>query len=190
VCCPASSASTVHSRSRYSVIHVASHFVFAAARESSSYLLLGDGTKLTLAEFAELRFDAMDLVVLSACNTAIGGGHQQNGHEIEGLGALVRHQGANQVLATLWPVADMTTPTLMRTFYRNRFRDGLASPEALRQAQLDLLRGAIKPAANTRTRSLVDPDEESAGAGARPDSRHPFYWAPYILMGAISSPRP
>ena len=129
--------------SKYSVIHVASHFVFSAAREASSYLLLGDGSKLTLAEFGDLRFDAIDLVVLSACNTAVGGGHSQNGREIEGLGALVRHQGANQVLATLWPVADMTTASLMHAFYRNRYRAKLAPAEALRRAQLDLLRGAI-----------------------------------------------
>jgi CHAT domain-containing protein len=172
--------------SKYSVIHVASHFVFSAAREASSYLLLGDGSKLTLAEFADLRFDAIDLVVLSACNTAVGGGHTQNGREIEGLGALVRHQGANQVLATLWPVADMTTASLMHAFYRNRYRAKLAPAEALRRAQLDLLRGAIKPPANTAMRALVDPDEDEIAAKA--DTGHPFYWAPYILMGAFSEP--
>ncbi len=168
---------------QYSVIHVASHFVFAAAREESSYLLLGDGSKLTLAEFSDLRFDAMDLVVLSACNTAIGGGHNQNGREIEGLGALVRYQGANQVLATLWAVADMTTASFMRAFYRNRYRLKLAPPEALRRAQLDLLGGAVKFPSLMQTRALVDPDEDRADA--KPDARHPFYWAPYILMGTF-----
>jgi CHAT domain-containing protein/tetratricopeptide (TPR) repeat protein len=171
---------------KYSVIHVASHFVFSAAREASSYLLLGDGSKLTLAEFGDLRFDAIDLVVLSACNTAVGGGHSQNGREIEGLGALVRHQGANQVLATLWPVADMTTASLMHAFYRNRYRAKLKPAEALRRAQLDLLRGAIDIPANTAMRALVDPDEEQTVAKA--DTDHPFYWAPYILMGAFSEP--
>jgi CHAT domain-containing protein len=169
---------------QYSVIHVASHFVFAAAREDSSYLLLGDGSKLTLAEFSDLRFDAMDLVVLSACNTAIGAGHSQNGREVEGLGALVRYQGANQVLATLWPVADMATASLMGAFYRNRYRSKLAAPEALRRAQLDLLGGAVKSPERIRTRSLVDPDEDKTEAAR--DTRHPFYWAPYILMGAFA----
>lgn len=170
--------------SQYSVIHVASHFVFAAARESSSYLLLGDGSKLTLADFGDLRFDATDLVVLSACNTAVGGGHHQNGHEIEGLGALVRHQGANQVLATLWPVADMTTVALMRAFYRNRYSVGLSPQEALRGAQFTLLRGEMVSSADHHTRSLVDPDEERAD-GHVADTRHPYYWAPYILMAAL-----
>jgi CHAT domain-containing protein/tetratricopeptide (TPR) repeat protein len=170
--------------SQYSVIHVASHFVFATARENSSYLLLGDGSKLTLAEFGDLRFDTMDMVVLSACNTAIGGGHSQNGREIEGLGALVRYQGANQVLATLWPVADMTTASLMRAFYRNRYRSKLTPPEALRRAQLDLLTGAVKSPVRLQTRALVDPDEDRTDA--HPDASHPFYWAPYILMGAFA----
>jgi CHAT domain-containing protein len=172
--------------SQYSVIHVASHFVFSTAREASSYLLLGDGSKLTLAEFGDLRFDAIDLVVLSACNTAVGGGHSQNGREIEGLGALVRYQGANQVLATLWPVADMTTASLMHAFYRNRYRAKLAPAEALRRAQLDVLRGAADPPTNTSTRALVDPDEDQTAA--KTDTGHPFYWAPYILMGAFSEP--
>jgi CHAT domain-containing protein/tetratricopeptide (TPR) repeat protein len=171
--------------SQYSVIHVASHFVFAAARESSSYLLLGDGSKLTLAEFADLRFDAMDLVVLSACNTAIGGGHHQNGHEIEGLGALVRHQGASQVLATLWPVADMTTVSLMRAFYRNCYRAGLAPPEALRRAQLSLLNGGNEASAAGAERCLVDPDDNYSAGDGTVDTRHPFYWAPYILMSGL-----
>ena len=172
--------------SQYSVIHVASHFVFSAAREASSYLLLGDGSKLTLAEFGDLRFDAIDLVVLSACNTAVGGGHSQNGREIEGLGALVRYQGANQVLATLWPVADMTTASLMHAFYRNRYRAKLGPAEALRRAQLDLLRGALEPPASTAMRALVDPDEDEIATKA--NTGHPFYWAPYILMGAFSEP--
>ena len=48
--------------SQYSVIHVASHFVFSAAREASSYLLLGDGSKLTLAEFGDLRLTPLTLL--------------------------------------------------------------------------------------------------------------------------------
>lgn len=167
--------------SKYSVIHVASHFVFEATREPSSYLLLGDGSKLTLAELGDLRFDAMDLVVLSACNTAVGAGR---GHEIEGLGALVRHQGAHQVLATLWPVVDLTTAALMRAFYRNRYTADLSPPESLRRAQLRLLRGAMKSSAKVRTRCLVDPDEDRGEASPPADTRHPFYWAPYILIGS------
>jgi CHAT domain-containing protein len=168
-----------------SVVHVASHFVFEAAHEASSYLVLGDGSRLTLAELAELRFTDVELVVLSACNTAIGGGHRQSGREIEGLGALVRHQGGRRVLATLWPVADRATATLMRGFYRNQFEAALAAPEALRRAQLALIGDRSASHGELVMRSLIDPADEPADHGPYPGTSHPFYWAPYILMGEL-----
>src|SRR5262249_40359571 len=118
-----------------------------------------------------------------ACNTAIGGGHRQSGREIEGLGALVRHQGGRRVLATLWPVADRATATLMRAFYRNQFAAALAAPEALRRAQLALIGDHSASPSELVTRSLVDPADEQADRGPFPGTSHPFYWAPYILMG-------
>jgi len=165
------------------VLHVASHFVFAVARETSSYLQLGDGSRLTLSELQQLRFDGVDLVVLSACNTAVAAGHHQNGREIEGLGALVRGHGAGDVVATLWSVADLTTAALMRAFYENRYIQGIASPEALRRAQLSLLRGDVKSALWPRTRGLIDPDDDPNEYRRRVGAAHPFYWAPYVLMG-------
>jgi CHAT domain-containing protein/tetratricopeptide (TPR) repeat protein len=172
-----------------SVVHVASHFVFEAAHEASSYLVLGDGSRLTLAELAELRFTDVELVVLSACNTAIGGGHRQSGREIEGLGALVRHQGGRRVLATLWPVADRATATLMRGFYRNQFEAALTAPEALRRAQLALIDDRSASRGELVMRSLIDPADEPADGGTYAGTSHPFYWAPYILMGETADDR-
>jgi CHAT domain-containing protein len=54
----------------------------------------------------------------------------------------------------------------------------------MRRAQLDFLSGAVKTPARIQTRALVDPDEDRTEA--KPDVRHPFYWAPYILMGAFA----
>jgi CHAT domain-containing protein/tetratricopeptide (TPR) repeat protein len=174
-----------------SVIHIASHFVFEAAHEAASYLLLGDGARLTMSELAQLRFQDVELVVLSACNTAIGGGHRQSGREIEGLGAMVRHQGGRRVLATLWPVADLATATLMRGFYRNHYEADFTPPEALRRAQLELMRDhRFAPRTRAATRSLVDPDEEQEDRGLYRGTSHPFYWAPYILMGEAMDPAP
>jgi CHAT domain-containing protein len=174
-----------------SVVHIASHFVFEAAQEASSYLVLGDGSRLTLSELAELPFQETELVVLSACNTAIGGGHrqsgQESGREIEGLGAMVRHQGGRAVLATLWPVADLATAGLMHDFYRNRYEAGLAPAEALRRAQVALAGDKTAARAMTTTRTLIDPDEEP-DRGPYPGTSHPFYWAPYILMGEATDP--
>src|SRR5262249_17323293 len=50
-----------------SVVHIASHFAFRAAQEASSYLLLGDGTKLSLNDLVQMRFEGLELMVLSAC---------------------------------------------------------------------------------------------------------------------------
>jgi CHAT domain-containing protein len=131
------------------------------------------------------------VIAHSACDTDTGGGHRQSGREIEGFGALVQRQGARNVLATLWPVADLMTAALMRTFYRNRYVAGLALPDALRRAQLSLLSGAIRSDPWVQTRGLLFPEEEAEQmeGGARksragPD--HPFYWAPYILMGDVA----
>jgi len=165
------------------VLHIASHFAFAVAQETSSYLQLGDGSRLTISELQEVRFDGVDLMVLSACNTAVSAGHHQNGREVEGLGAMVRGGGAGDVVATLWPVADLTTPALMRAFYENRYIQGIALPEALRRAQLSLLRADVNSAPRPRTRGLIDPDDDPNENRVRVSAAHPFYWAPYVLMG-------
>jgi CHAT domain-containing protein len=167
------------------VIHIASHFVFRAAEEASSYLLLGDGSKLTLHDLARLRFDDVDLMVLSACDTGTGGGHRQSGREIEGLGAMARRRGARNVVATLWPVKDFTTAALMRAFYRNRYERGLEPAEALRRAQLSFLDGTIEAVARTRTRGFL-PEAEDAPDGNSLHAAHPYHWAPYMLMGDAS----
>ena len=167
--------------SRYSVIHIASHFAFRAAQEASSYLLLGDGSKLTLADLARLDFTGVELMVLSACDTATGGGHGQSGREIEGLGALARHQGARSVIATLWPVRDFATALIMRRFYQSYFQRGLEPPEALRQAQLSIRSAAIGEGTVGLGPARGFVGSEDCEYPSRWD--HPRYWAPYLLIG-------
>jgi CHAT domain-containing protein len=60
----------------YPVMHIASHFVFNPGTEASSYLVMGDGSKLSLQQLREDDFDFgdVDLITLSACETAVGGG--------------------------------------------------------------------------------------------------------------------
>ena len=148
------------SASAFQLVHVASHFQFSAGgTEANSFLLLGDGQELTLADMRtnNYRFDNVDLLTLSACNTGLGGGRDANGREIEGFGVIAQQQGAKSVLATLWSVADQSTASLMANMYRIRQEQHLIKIEALRQAQLSLM--------------------------AQPRYSHPFYWAPFILMG-------
>lgn len=144
---------------KFSLMHVASHFRFSPGTEVNSFLLLGDGERLTLGDIRtqNYRFDNVELLTLSACDTGLGGGRDEQGKEIEGFGVIAQQQGAKAVLATLWPVADESTATLMADMYRRRQSDSLTKIEALRQAQI---------AMRVRTKYA-----------------HPYYWAPFILMG-------
>ncbi len=173
----------------YPVLHIASHFVFNAGTETDSFLVLGDGTHLSLEQLRENDFDfgGVDLITLSACETAVGGGQDANGREIEGFGALAQRQGAKGVVATLWPVADESTGLFMREFYRLREAGHLTKAEAMRQAQIALLKGSVDAAGAENAGKAVGPDSAQVVATAATASRaryaHPYFWAPFILMG-------
>jgi CHAT domain-containing protein len=122
-------------------------------------------------------FGGVDLLTLSACNTAAGGA-ERDGKEVEGFGVLAQRQGAKAVVATLWPVEDASTKELMQTFYRLRdTQPGISKAEALRQAQLRLLTvtGPLVATSNAPERGLQTRSEsttESMAAQTR-FVRHP-----------------
>jgi len=180
-------------RQRPKVVHIASHFQFSPGNETNSALLLGDGTFLSLAQIKSLPniFGGVDLLTLSACNTATGGSGA-NGKEVEGFGVLAQRQGAKAVVASLWPVADRSTKLLMQEFYRSReTRNGESKIAALGEAQLKLLRGEIAlDIAPSTTRQITHdaaPPDELKRPLFKPDPKapfaHPYYWAPFILIG-------
>jgi len=180
------------------LVHVASHFRFAPGNETGSFLLLGDRDKsrshLTLDQLrtsANL-FGGVELLTLSACQTAIGGG--ANGTEVEGFAVLAQRQGAKAVIATLWSVDDASTSLLMREFYRLReAAPGTSKAEALRQAQLALLHGRVRLTGDEAAALGLElpiargPEAESSLPSFAPDPAapyaHPHYWAPFILIG-------
>jgi len=147
-----------------SVVHIASHFQLLPGDDAQSYLLLGDGTPMTVAQMEgqSRLFRDVDMLTLSACSTAVGG----DGKEVDGLAGVARAQGALSVIATLWPVTDPSTLQLMTTFYARR-ATGVSKPEALRQAQL----------------ALLDGQSSNTTPTTPPPYAHPYYWAPFILMG-------
>jgi len=109
-----------------------------------------------------MRLDA-ELVVLSACRTALG--REMAGEGIVGLTRAFQFAGARAVLASLWPVADRSTAGLMEGFYKN-LAAGLTADTALQDAQIEL---ATHP---------VD-----IGNGEMVDFTHPYYWAAFQLSG-------
>jgi CHAT domain-containing protein/Tfp pilus assembly protein PilF len=171
-------------RERRPVVHVATHFQFRPGNETDSFLLLGDGTRMTLAEVnsAPNIFGGVELLALSACNTAVGD-NNASGAEVEGFAVMAQQQGAKAVLASLWSVADASTRSFMEAFYRARLRGRTSKAQALREAQLALLRGSGRSQA-APARGLTNPatGQDFVPPGGAPYA-HPYYWAPFILMG-------
>lgn len=156
----------------FSLLHVATHFQFMPGSERESFLLLGNDEKLTLEQLRhmDLPLGHVDLLTLSACQTALTDARSARGSEVEGLGVLLLNQGARNVVATLWQVADSSTSQLMVEFYRMRSQSPqVAKAHALRIAQLALLRGAPHSA-----------DAKRGGSSFA----HPYHWAPFVLMGS------
>ncbi len=176
--------------SPHGLVHIASHFVFKPGDDSQSYLLLagkdqaGGGFHLTVADFRDnqkLALDDTDLLTLSACETGMGG-DASNGREVDGLGTTAQLKGAKAVISSLWEVNDSSTGELMADFYQ-RWIAGMGKVqkvEALRQSQLDLLLGKALPKGDGSGRGFSTSEpERPAPAGYA----HPYYWAPFVLMG-------
>jgi len=152
---------------RHSVVHVATRFQSQPGDWGKSFLLLGTGERYEISELSDslsANLEDVDLITLSACATELG--DAGDGKEFEGLGALLQKKGARAVIGTLWPVQDDGSAALMRAFYAARGeRRQMSKAQALQDAQLQLLGGKLK------------------SRNAAIDLRHPYYWAPFILMG-------
>ena len=147
---------------RYRFVHFATHALVNTRHPDLSGIVLStvgrDGATrdgfLRLPDIYNMRLSA-DVVILSACQTALG--RDVRG---EGMASLTRgflHAGARGVVSTLWEVRDRQTSELMVRFYRGMLHDGLKPVAALRAAQLAMMRD--------------------------PASSAPFYWAGFVLQG-------
>jgi CHAT domain-containing protein len=173
------------------VVHIASHFVYKSGDAGKSYLLLAGNDKddapdhLTVEEFhndVKLKLTETALLTLSACDTGKSG-NEDNGKEVDGLGMTAELNGAKAVISSLWSVNDASTGQLMGDFYK-RWADGagkVPKVEALRQAQLDLLLGNAREQGDSSTRGFAG---KPSGSDKTPVGfAHPYYWAPFVLMG-------
>jgi CHAT domain-containing protein/Tfp pilus assembly protein PilF len=116
--------------------------------------------------FESVRLDA-DLVVLSSCESALG--RELSGEGLVGLTRAFQYAGARSVVASLWSVADRVTAELMARFYRH-YAAGLPKDEALRAAQIELIRGPVRLTT-------------SKGQAMKMDASAPFFWAAFELFG-------
>ena len=148
--------------SRYRVVHFATHGLLDSEHPELSGVVLSlfdeagrrqDGF-LQLHEVYNLNLPA-ELVVLSACQTALG--KEVRGEGLIGLTRGFMYAGSPRVVASLWKVDDAATAELMGEFYRAMLREGLRPAEALRAAQVGMWR--------------------------RPQRRSPYYWAAFTLQG-------
>jgi CHAT domain-containing protein/TPR repeat protein len=142
---------------KYSIVHVATHFQFSPGTERNSFLLLGDGTRLTVGGLRQVSFKGVDLLTYSGCQTALGGGSDESGREILGLSFVSQENGARSVLSSLWSVSDKSTSELMSRMYRAKTVLKSRKSEALRTAKLEMLK--------------------------LPQFSHPFHWAGFQLHG-------
>ncbi len=141
------------------VIHFATHAWVDVENPELSGLALGamQGRRfdLTLADIFQLKLDA-SLVFLSACETMLGDAIRG-----EGTLSLVRgflYAGAQQVIATNWRIDERSARHISDMFFEELFQNHPTPSEALRIAQLRMLR-------------------------ENPDMRHPYYWAGYTITG-------
>lgn len=170
----------------HKILHIATHGEFKPSNPRDSYFLLGTGAPYAIPDIQTLReLRDVHLVVLSACETGLGGADGL-GLEIAGMSSffLGDRDRAKAVMASLWLVNDASTSLLMQQFYKNLATGKMTKAEALRQAQLSLLKGNLT-AKDAPERSDIEVRVEpgSRATEGRSTFSHPYYWAPFILIG-------
>ena len=140
------------------VVHLATHGTFSSKAEGT-YIVTYDGN-VNVNELNDLlttretnQRGAIELLVLSACSTATG-----DQRAALGIAGVAVRSGARSTLASLWTVDDKATSLIMTEFYKQLNEPNISKTEALKRAQLSLLKNP-----------LYD---------------HPYYWSPYVLMGS------
>lgn len=142
----------------YSIVHIATHGEFGAVPQNS-FLVMGDNQKLNINKLESLirntvqSNEKIELLMLTACQTAVG-----DERAALGFAGIALQAGVRSSLASLWNINDEVTAQVSNLFYKNLTQTSMNKAQALRQAQLALI----------KQRAIYN---------------HPAYWAPYILVG-------
>jgi filamentous hemagglutinin family protein len=166
----------------YQILHLATHGEFQPGNISNSYIALWN-EKLRLDELSKLRLNnpPVELLVLSACRTAVGDEKAELGFAGFAVAA-----GVKSALASLWYVSDEGTLGLMTEFY-SQLNHAKIKAEALRQAQLAMIRGEVRIESGTLrgggTRGGVALPAQLATLG-NTNLSHPYYWSGFTMIGS------
>ena len=139
----------------YTVVHVATHAVFAND-VNNSFILASEDKKIALNDLRQMigvfkfRERPLDLLTLSACQTAVG-----DEQAALGLASIAINAGARSALATLWSVRDKPSSKLISLFYDNLKDPDVTKAGALQHAQKKMLESQY---------------------------RHPFFWSGFLLL--------
>ena len=163
----------------FGIIHLATHAEFLPGDPSNSFIQLSD-TKLRLDQVRTLGWNKppVELLVLSACRTALG-----NEQAELGFAGLAVQVGVKSALASLWYVDDRGTTGLMAEFYR-QLKQVPIKAEALRRTQLALQQGQVRiENGQLITPELVIPLPPDLLNQEDIDFTHPYYWSGFTLVG-------
>ncbi|WP_445242196.1 CHAT domain-containing protein [Microcoleus sp. Pol17_C1] len=167
----------------FRIIHLATHGEFKSGAASNSYIQLSD-TRLTLDRVRELGWNQppkVELLVLSACKTAVGDDDTELG-----FAGLAVQAGVKSVLASLWYVSDEGTLGLMAEFYHH-LKVAPIKAEALRQAQIAMLKGQVRIENGRLILSNLNKELELPPELAELTNvnlSHPYYWAGFTMIGS------
>jgi CHAT domain-containing protein len=148
----------------FPIVHFATHGVFSSDPQQT-FIVTGDRNLINLDALSDLLNSSNtrpELIVLSACDTAIG-----DERAILGLAGVAVRSGSSTV-ASLWSVEDDSSSKLMSQFYRGLEDPATKKVTALQQAQLSLVQSLRAEPPLPELKQLPP---------------HPYYWAAYVLLG-------
>ncbi len=154
-------------KTTYPIVHIASHAQFGIIPEDT-FIVTGKNRKLTINELEtslrnlNSKLDSVELLALTACETAVG-----DDRATLGLAGVALQVGVKSAIASLWSVTDASTSELVKTFYSNYRNTGMSIAEALQKAQIKMIHAKKLP--------------PSEGINIKYDN--PVYWAPMIVIG-------
>ncbi|HLO50810.1 MAG TPA: CHAT domain-containing protein [Kamptonema sp.] len=163
----------------YAMIHLATHAEFQGGDPSNSYIQLWD-TKLRLDQLRQLKWNTppVELLVLSACKTAVG----DEAAEL-GFAGLAVQGGVKSAVASLWYVSDEGTLGLMTELYQ-QLKSTPIKAQALQEAQIAMIRGQIRinnGKLHTGSGEVLLPPE--LATRSNDNLSHPYYWAAFRMIG-------